>query len=91
VEPEEGDSIEIRANPNVFAQINDLPGVRVVMRPSYTDDPNVVLCSALATPAGEDAIRALGASITVLETSAARADRVARLFGDRPEPPEPPA
>lgn len=87
MEPEEGDSIEVRANPNVFAQINDLDGVRVVMRPTYTDDPNVVLFAALATPAGEDALRALGASITILETSADRAARVARLFGDRPEPP----
>lgn len=87
MEPEEGDAIEVRANPNLFAQINDLPGVRVVMRPSYTDDPEVVVFTALATPAGEDALRALGASITIVEPSAARAERVARLFGDRPEPP----
>lgn len=91
MEPEEGDSIEVRANPEVFAQIDGLDGVRVVMRPAYTDDPNVVVFYALATPAGQDAARALGASITVLETSAARADRVADLFADRPEPPEQPA
>lgn len=88
MEPEEGDSIQVRASPEVFAQINALDGVRVVMRPAYTDDPNVVVFYAKATPAGQDAARRLGATITVLETSAQIADRVAALFADRTEPPE---
>jgi hypothetical protein len=91
MEAEDGDFIEVRSSPEVFAQVNELDGFRVVMRPRYTDDPDVVHYYATATPAAQAAARTLGATIAVTETAAEAADRVADLFEAGGESPDQPA
>jgi hypothetical protein len=62
--------VEIVASPLQVRDLVAIPNLLIEVRPMFTDDPDVVLVSALADEDAQAAARALGCTVTVEVTPA---------------------
>jgi hypothetical protein len=57
--------VQILCSPAQLAELQDIPNVEVLVRPLYTDDPDVIEVAALADEDAQQAVLALGCQLTV--------------------------
>lgn len=62
--------VEILASPLQVRDLVAIPNLLIEVRPMFTDDPDVVLVSALADEDAQAAVQALGCTVTVEMTPA---------------------
>ena len=62
--------VEILASPLTVRDLVAIPNLLIEVRPMFTDDPDVVLVSALADADAQAAAQALGCTVTVEVTAA---------------------
>ena len=62
--------VEILASPLQVRRLVTIPNLLIEVRPMFTDDPDVVLVSALADEEAQAAAKALGCTVTVEVTPA---------------------
>lgn len=66
--------VEIQCTRAQVRELAGIPNLEIEVRPLFTEDPDVVLVSALADEAAQQAVAALGCTVTVvLSASAYRA------------------
>ena len=75
--------VEILASPLTVRDLVAIPNLLIEVRPMFTDDPDVVLVSALADADAQAAAQALGCTVTVEVTAAEYRAQV----DDVPPPP----
>jgi hypothetical protein len=57
--------VQILCSHAQFVELQDVPNLEVLVRPLYTEDPDVIEVSALADEDAQQAVLALGCHLTV--------------------------
>jgi hypothetical protein len=85
------DYLEISCHQDRYAEVQGIADLEILMRPLRGEDPTIVTFPALAAAAAQDAVRALGCTITVVKTAAQYQEHLARAYSRDDEPPDAPA
>jgi len=81
--------VQILCSPAQYVELQDIPNVLVLVRPLYTDDPDVIEVAALADEDAQQAVLALGCQVTVEVSPAdysAQIDEAYEGLSDDPGP-----